>query len=120
MNTFVVAAMPVCKDAQSNVYQCRWMRKAFFIRKLILASVYRQLANDFLMEIWRSGQISLEQLLENGNFPFADSLLQSIKSQQEQIANGQQPQGLPPQLQQQIQQGTNMQAVQQGAQALYG
>lgn len=82
--------------------------------------VYRQLANDFLMEIWRSGQISLEQLLENGNFPFADSLLQSIKSQQEQIANGQQPQGLPPQLQQQIQQGTNMQAVQQGAQALYG
>lgn len=82
--------------------------------------VYRQLANDFMMEIWRSGQISLEQLLENGDFPFADSLLQSIKSQQEQIQKGVQPDGVSPQLQQQVQQGANMQAVQQASQALYG
>ena len=77
---------------------------------------YRQMANEFLMQIWQTGQISLEQLLENGNFPFGDQLLQSIKSQQEQLAQGQTPEGLSPQLQQQTQQGANMQAVNQ----LYG
>lgn len=82
--------------------------------------VYRQIANEFLMEIWRAGQISLEQLLESGNFPFADSLLQAIQSQQEQIQNGEIPSNLPPQLQQQVQQNANMQAVQQGAEAMYG
>lgn len=46
---------------------------------------YRQLANDFLMQIWRAGQITLEQLLENGDFPFADRLLQSVKAQGEQL-----------------------------------
>lgn len=77
---------------------------------------YRQVANDFLMQIWQSGQISLEQLLEHGDFPFADNLLQSIKSQQEQVKNGETPQGLSPQLQQQVQQSANMDAVNQ----LYG
>lgn len=77
---------------------------------------YRQMANEFLMQIWQTGQISLEQLLENGNFPFGDQLLQSIKSQQEQLAQGQTPEGLSPQLRQQTQQGANMQAVNQ----LYG
>lgn len=73
--------------------------------------VYRMLANDLLMEIWKTGQISIEQLLENGSFPFADQLLQSIKSQKEQLAQGQTPQALPPQLQQQIDAGTNPQAL---------
>ena len=77
---------------------------------------YRQMANEFLMQIWQTGQISLEQLLENGNFPFADQLLQSIKSQQEQLSQGQTPEGLSPQLREQTQQGANMQAVNQ----LYG
>jgi hypothetical protein len=77
---------------------------------------YRQMANEFLMQIWSAGQISLQQLLENGNFPFADQLLQSIQSQQEQLENGQVPDGLSPELQQQVAQGANQQAVQQ----LYG
>ncbi len=77
---------------------------------------YRQMANEFLMQIWSAGQISLQQLLENGNFPFADQLLQSIQSQQEQLEQGQMPEGLSPQLQQQVAQGANIQAVQQ----LYG
>ena len=46
--------------------------------------VFRQLANDFLMQIWGAGQISLEQLLEHGDFPFADDLLQSVRAQQEE------------------------------------
>ena len=77
---------------------------------------YRQMANEFLMQIWSAGQISLQQLLENGNFPFADQLLQSIQSQQEQLEQGQVPEGLSPELQQQVAQGANQQAVQQ----LYG
>lgn len=77
---------------------------------------YRQMANEFLMQIWSAGQISLQQLLENGSFPFADQLLQSIQSQQEQLEQGKVPEGLSPELQQQVSQGANQQAVQQ----LYG
>lgn len=79
---------------------------------------YRDMANSFLMQIWASGQISLEQLLEHGNFPFADSLLQSIKSQQEQLAAGQQPTPLSPTLMRQVQMGADMNAVNMAYQAL--
>lgn len=78
--------------------------------------VYRQMGNDYLIQFWKSGQISLQQLLEVGDFPFADQLLQSIQSQQEQMQEGQTPQGISPELKQQAQQGTNMDAVNQ----LYG
>ena len=73
---------------------------------------YRQMANDFLMEIWRSNQISLEQMLQVGEFPFGDELLQTIKSNEELIKNGQEPQPLSPELQKQIaeQTSTNPQA----------
>ena len=69
------------------------------------------MANDFLMEIWRSNQISLQQLLEHGDFPFADELLQSLNSQQEQLENGQTPEALSPEIMKQAQQGANMDAV---------
>lgn len=72
---------------------------------------YRAMANDFLMQIWSAGQISLQQLLQAGNFPFADELLQSLQSQQEQMQNGEIPQDLPPELMSQAQQGANMEAV---------
>lgn len=81
---------------------------------------YRQLANDFLMQLWQQQAISVEQLLEFGEFPFADGLLQSIKSQQEQVQQGQQPQGVPPELAAQAQQGANMNAVGQAYGALRG
>ena len=68
---------------------------------------YRQMANDFLMEIWKTGQISLEQLLQHGNFPFADELLQNIQSQQAQLEQGQVPDGVSPELMAQAQQGAD-------------
>lgn len=77
---------------------------------------YRHLANDMLMQLYQSQAISVEQLLEHGDFPFADELLQSIKSQKEQLAQGRVPDGLSPQLLQQAQQNANMEAVNQ----LYG
>ena len=79
---------------------------------------YRQLANDVLMQLWQSQAISVEQLLEHGDFPFADDLLQSIQSQKEQMQQGQLPQGISPQIMKQAQQGANMQAVGQLHQAL--
>jgi hypothetical protein len=81
---------------------------------------YRAMTNDLLLEIWRSGQISLQQMLEVGSFPFADALLQSLQSQEQQIEKGQAPQGISPELMQQAQQGANMQAVQQGYNAITG
>ena len=57
---------------------------------------YRHLANDMLMQLYQSQAISVEQLLEHGDFPFADELLQSIKSQKEQLAQGRVPDGLSP------------------------
>ena len=81
---------------------------------------YRMMANDFLMEIWRSQQISLQQLLEHGDFPFADELLQSLKSQQEQLEHGQTPNGVSPEIMQQAQQGANMEAVNKAYSMLRG
>ena len=74
---------------------------------------YRQLANEILMQLWQAQAITVEQLLEHGDFPFADELLQSIKAQKEQLAQGQVPGNLPSQLMQQAQAGANMQAVNQ-------
>lgn len=72
---------------------------------------YRHLANQFLMQLWQAQAISVEQLLEHGDFPFADELLQSIKSQREQLEQGKVPDGLSPELMAKAQQGANMQAV---------
>lgn len=85
--------------------------------------VIRQMANEFLMQIWQAGQISLEQLLETGDFPFADNLLQQLKAQGQAMAQGQQPQQLTPDLQQQLQQAqqqANPAAVQQMQAAMQG
>lgn len=42
---------------------------------------YRTASNEFLLELFRMGRISLETLLENGTFPFADRLLQSVEQE---------------------------------------
>lgn len=82
--------------------------------------VYRQIANEFLLQVWQAGQISLEQLLEVGDFPFSDQLLQSINSQREQLERGEQPDGVSPELLAQAQQGADMNAVAQAQQAMQG
>lgn len=72
---------------------------------------YRQMANDFLMQIWGAGQISLEQLLEHGDFPFADNLLADVKARTQEMEQGQPAQALSPELMQQVQQSADMGAV---------
>lgn len=81
---------------------------------------YRQMANEFLLEIWRSGQISLQHLLQHGDFPFADELLQSLQSQQESLEQGQMPNGVSPEILAQAQQGADMQNVNKAYNMLRG
>lgn len=56
------------------------------IAETLSTPALRMASNEFLMELFRGGKISLEMLLQNGAFPFADKLLQSLKqSQSEQL-----------------------------------
>ena len=73
----------------------------------------RMVGNDLLLEFWRNGAISIEQLLQNGDFDFADSLLQSIGAAKEQAEQtGQQPMApIPQAVQQQVAQHADMDAV---------
>ena len=68
--------------------------------------VYRQMANEFLMTLWQNQAITLEQLLQVGDFPFGDELQQSIATQKEEMERGGTPEGFSPQLQQQVQQAS--------------
>ena len=79
---------------------------------------YRAMCNDILMKLFEMQAISVEQLLEHGEFPFADDLLQSIKRQREELEAGQVPNGLSPELAKQAQTGANMAAVAQAQQML--
>lgn len=73
--------------------------------------VYRQINNQFLAEIWRSGQLMLEDILEIGEFPYGDAILQHIRSNQERMRQGEQPEAMPQELQQQVEQGANQDVV---------
>ena len=81
---------------------------------------YRQIQNQLLLQMWEAGAISLEMMLENGDFPFADNLLQSLASQKQQMAQGQQPEGIPTEVMEQAQQGADMDAVNKAYEALRG
>lgn len=64
---------------------------------------YRMAIDDMLWKMMSDRFITLEMFLEHSSLPFADKLLASIKSQREQLEAGQAPDGLTPELQQQIQ-----------------
>lgn len=107
------------RAGQSVEYDPKKMRDVEFdlsITESTSTPAYRQMANEFLLEIWRANQISLEQMLQVGDFPFADQLLQNIQSQKEQLQNGEIPQGMSPELQAQVAAGADQQAANQ----LYG
>jgi hypothetical protein len=50
------------------------------------------ISNDYLMEFFRAGAISIEDLLEFGTFPFADKMLQNIQARQAEMQAAQQGQ----------------------------
>ena len=52
-------------------------------------------ADDFLMELFRSHAVDVRTLLENSSFPFATRILESIKRNEQQIAKGAPMEGIP-------------------------
>ena len=82
--------------------------------------LFRMMQNEMLMQLFQAGAISVEILLENGNFPNADGILQSIKSAKEQMQEQQSQmqqqaqQQVPPEQQAAMQQ--QLQAAQQAQQ----
>ncbi len=56
---------------------------------------YQMLANDFLMELFRSNAVDVKTMLENTSFPFAAKILEAIKRNEEQLAKGEQLEGVP-------------------------
>ncbi len=79
---------------------------------------FRQIANEILLKLWDRQAISVEQLLEYGDFPFADDLLQSIQAQKEELEQGVQPKSISPHLLAQAQQGADMGNVAKAIQML--
>lgn len=53
------------------------------IKESASTPIAKMAANDMLMELWKQGAITVKMLLENGSFPFTESLLQSIKAAEE-------------------------------------
>lgn len=81
---------------------------------------YRAITNDWLMQIFQSGQIPLKTMLEVGSFPFADKLLQSLAAEekaQQQAQAQQQAEAIQAQaaLQQQTAQSAQPQSTDQSA-----
>lgn len=78
------------RKASRLVYDPEKIRDVEFdlsITEATSTPAYRQIANDFLMQLFQMQQINVEQLLQHGDFPFADELLQSIQSQQQLMSN---------------------------------
>jgi hypothetical protein len=103
------------KAGSQIVYDPKKIRDVDFdlnISESTTTPAYRQIANDFLMQLWQSQAISVDQLLQYGDFPFADDLLQSIQSQKEQVKQGGIPDGVSPQIMQQAQAQADPKAMQ--------
>lgn len=99
----------VGRSGQEIEYDPKKIRDVEFdinITESTATPVYRQMANEFLMTLWQNQAITLEQLLQVGDFPFGDELQQSIATQKEEMEYGGTPEGFSPQLQQQVQQAS--------------
>ena len=64
---------------------------------------YQMLANDFLMELFRANAVDVKTMLENSSYPFATKILEAIKRNEEQVAQGAPMSGIPPELMAQMQ-----------------
>ena len=62
----------------------------------------RMLANDWLMQMFQAGAVGVKELLEVGDFPFGDRLLELIKNNEAAMAAGGQPEPVPEDIRQQI------------------
>jgi hypothetical protein len=82
--------------AEKTVYDPNKVRNAEFdlsITESAYTPAYRLIMNDLLMQLFQAGQITLVEFLETGAFPFADKLLQSVKSREPNATEAQSAQG---------------------------
>ncbi len=80
---------------------------------------YQLLANDFLMELFRANVVDAKTMLENSSYPFATKILEAIKRNEQQAAQGAPMEGIPPELLAQLQSAQQSGAAQTAdAQAL--
>lgn len=56
---------------------------------------YRMMQNDLLLQLFQTKAITVSEMLENGAFPFADRLLQSIKAREKEMIAAQNTVGMP-------------------------
>lgn len=68
------------------------------VKESMETPVYRTISNEYLMQLFNAGAISVNDLLQNGYFPFADRLLQSMEARQAEmqaVQQGQMPGSAP-------------------------
>lgn len=109
------------KNSSMVQYDPRKIRDIEFDLSIVESSatpVFREQSKEILLELWRANAITVKQLLKHGNFPFADELLQDISSRENQLEYDKTPDGISPELVQQIRQGANMSAVVKAQQML--
>ena len=80
------------QNLQFNPEDVKYLDYDINISESTSSPVFRQVANDFLLQIWQSGQISLKTMLEAGAFPYGDKLLNLINKEQEDMQQAQQMQ----------------------------
>lgn len=97
--------------AQNDLKKIRDVEFDLSIEESTATPVYRAMANEILLKLFEVRAITVEQLLENGSFPFADRLLQSIATQKEAIQQNQEQQRLDPELLSQARQSADNEAV---------
>ena len=68
-----------------NPSKVKWFEYDINISESQTSPVFRQVANDFLMQVWQSGQISLKTMLEAGAFPFGDKLLSILNAEDQMM-----------------------------------
>lgn len=78
--------------------------------------IARMANRDILLQLWSAGAIDVKKLLEFGDFDFTAPLLEAIKADEERVAQGQMPQGIPQELRDQIAAQADQEAVAQAEQ----
>lgn len=59
---------------------------------------FQMVANDFLMELFRSRAVDVKTLLENCSYPFAPKILEAVKRNEQELMQGRAMEGIPPEL----------------------
>jgi hypothetical protein len=113
-------------DRESRYYDPEKVRNAemdISLSQSTGTASYRNVMDAFLMELMRSGAITLKMFLENTSLPFKDKLMQSLIAEEESIQAGMGGMaaagGMPPEMMAQVQQMANpegMSALRQGMQ----